>query len=110
MVMRNLALLRPANIMGAPDYVNHVILTTSPQAFDVPSGAAQVAFASNGDFAIKYGSTAVTWPTTNVVDGTGNEINPTARDIGSTARTSGFSIVAPSAGGIVTLAWFKPGG
>jgi len=110
MPLQPLSLLRPANILSRPDYVDHCLLTTSAQAFDVPSGAGFVLFASNADFACKYGSTGATWPSSNVVDGSGNEINPTARCIGSTKATTGLSLIAPTAGGIVTLAWFKPGG
>ncbi len=107
--MRPLSVLRPANIIQNSDYVNTVALTTSPQAFDIPSGAAFIAFAATVNFAAKFGSTGVTWPTTNVIDGTASEINPTVRSINSTATTTGYSVVAAGAG-LMSVSFYGPGG
>lgn len=107
--MRPLGLKRPGNILATPDYNNHVLLSTTPQAFDMPSGAAYMNFSATVDFAVKIGSTGVAWPSTNVLDGSGSEINPTVRGIGSTKSSTGFSVVAGSSG-LLTIGFFGPGG
>lgn len=112
--MKPLQLSRPAMIMTPSDTIQSVALTTSAQALDVPTGGTIASFASDSNFYASFGSTGAAVPTTTTTaPSTGNscsELNPTIRDLHSTAKTTGLSIIAPAAGGILTISWFSPGG
>ncbi len=113
--MKPLQLARPAMIMTPSDTISSVALTTAAQTIDIPTGAQYASFACNADFYAQYGAagaaavptTSTTTPSTAL---TCSELNPTVRDLHSTQKTTGISIIAPSAGGILTIGWFGPGG
>lgn len=90
--------LNPFNVLNAPDFVQPVALSSGVgQAFDTPAGAKYVAFGMNGDFWVKWGSTAAVAPSTSSTGSSGSEINPTLRSIGSSAGTTGFSLYSETA-------------
>lgn len=106
--MKNTGTRNPTEILGAPDFVQSVVLSSGVgQAFDSPAGAGFVAFAMNADVWVRYGSTGAVAPTSSSTAATGSELNPTIRNIGSTLTTSGISLYSetPAKG---SLAWFRP--
>ena len=108
--MRPLSVLRPANILQFSDFVETVVLTTSGQAFDVPAGAGFIAFGNTANFGCLFGSTGVVWPAATSTNSSGCEINPTVRALPSTVDCTGFSVIAPAAGGILSMAFYGRGG
>lgn len=108
--MRPLSVLRPANIIQFSDFVESCLLTTSQQAFDIPAGAGFVAFGNTANFACLFGSTAVVWPAATSTNSSGAEINPTVRALASTQSCTGFSVIAPVAGGLLSMSFYGKGG
>lgn len=115
--MRPLALYRPGNIKQWSDTVETCLLTTTAQPFDVPAGAAFVQFSSSAAFACLFGAATAAWPTASSTAATNAEMfQPTGDDgmtmraLGSTKSTTGFSLIAGVAGGIVSMAFYGPGG
>lgn len=107
---RNTGTRNPTEILGRPDFVQPVVLTTGTSnavSFDTPTGMGYVAFAMNVDFWAVYGSTGVTIPATNSTGSTGSELNPTIRNIGSTQSCTGITLASEYAGK-GSLAWYKP--
>lgn len=98
------------SILTRPDFTQAVVFAAGTgQAFDVPTGMAFVAFSSNVDFWVQYGSTAATIPTSSTTAGTSSpELNPTIRNIQSTATTSGISLISASTG-VCSMTWYKAG-
>ena len=113
--MKPLQLARPAMIMTPSDTLSSVALTTSAQAIDIPAGAQFASFSCNSDFYAQYGiaGAAAVPTTTTTAPSTAlncSELNPTIRDLHSTAKTTALSVIAPAAGGILTIGWYGPGG
>jgi hypothetical protein len=114
--VRPLQLNRPANVLTPSDTVTSVLLTTSAQAFDVPAGAQYVGFGlSSGIAYVAYGSTGAASITASSTAATGSEVIgvpngplPVIRDLHSTAKTTGISVLAPVAGGLLSLSWYGP--
>lgn len=108
MAIKPIGIQHPTEILPVPGAINNIVLAANTaQAFDTPAGGRYVAFSANVDFWIAYGTTGVTIPTTNNVaqSSTGAELNPTARNFGSSQATTGFSLIAASAG-VVNMAWY----
>lgn len=112
--MRPLSLYRPGNIKQWSDYVSSVALTTSAQAFDTPAGAGFIQFSSTTPFTVKFGSTAAAIATTSSTGGADSELiypgQDAIRALGSTTSCTGFSILASTAGGMVSVAYYGKGG
>lgn len=108
--MRPLSVLRPANIIQFADFVETCLLTTSQQAFDIPTGAGFVSFGCNGNYAVLFGSTAVVWPAATSTNSSGAEINPTMRALASTLDCTGFSVISSSAGPVLSISFYGKGG
>ena len=110
--MRPLQLNRNGGIMTPSDTIQSVALTTAAQALDLPTGAQFGNFSANADFYLKSGSTGAAVPTTTSTapstSDSVSELNPTIRDFHSTQKTSGISVIAPVAGGMLTIGWFGP--
>lgn len=111
--MKTLGIRNSAEIptFGSTDAIGTMVAAAgTAQAFDTPSGAGFVSFASNGiDFYVAFGSTNAAVPTTSSTPGTtaNRSIpNPDVRNIGSTASCTGISIVSPSTG-VIVMEWFK---
>lgn len=105
---------RPSLAMQQSDTIETCLLTTTAQAFDMPVGAAFVQFSSTASFAARFGTAAVAWPTASSTAATNAEIfQPNAvmpaRAFGSTKATTGLSLIAGAAGGIVSMAFYGPG-
>jgi hypothetical protein len=93
-------------ILGAPDFVQSVVLSSGVgQAFDTPTGAGFCSFSMNADYWVRYGSTSAVAPTTSSTGSGGSELNPAMRNITSTASCTGISIYSdyPCKG---SIAWF----
>jgi len=106
---------RPSLAMQQADTIETCLLTTTAQAFDIPVGASFVQFSSTASFAARFGDAGVVWPTaTSTGSSNGEMFQPNApmppRAIGSTKATTGFSLIAGAAGGIVSMSFYGPGG
>jgi hypothetical protein len=93
------------------------LLTTTAQPFDIPAGAAFVQFSSTASFACRMGTASVAWPTASSTAASNAEMFHPSEGalanlvaIGSTKATTGFSMIAGAAGGIVSMAFYGPGG
>lgn len=105
--MKPIGTLHPTEIPTASNTIQQAVLAAgTAQAFDVPTGGCIVAFGSDVNFWVSWGSTAASIPTTNSTGSSTNaEMNPLQRNIVSTAACTGYSVVSPSSG-YLTASWY----
>lgn len=105
--MKTFGTQHPTEVPATSDTIQQAVLAANVgAAFDTPPGGGIVAFGANGDFWVRWGSTAAAIPTTNSTGSSTNcELNPLSRNVGSTLNTTGYSIIAPSSG-YVTASWY----
>lgn len=114
--MRPLQLGRQGNALTPSDTITSVLLTTSAQAFDTPTGAQYVGIGlSSGIAYVAFGSTNAAAIAASSTAATGSEVIttptgplPVIRDLHSTRKTTGISILAPVAGSLASLSWYGP--
>lgn len=105
--MKTLGTLHPTETPTVSDTIQQaVFVANTAQAFDVPPGGCMVAFASDVNFWVRYGSTGASIPTTSSTGGSTNaELNPLQRNVVSTASCTGYSVISPSSG-YFTASWY----
>lgn len=92
-----------SNAIVAPEYVDEMFITTTPETYTIPDGVNVIVFSANKDFYVRWDGSSAAVPTDETADGTGSELNPTTRGV---RDKSTFSIIGAAASTIVTLACF----
>ena len=95
--------------MQQSDYIDAKTLAASTaETFTPPSGATHVVFSANGDFYVKFNSTATIPGDTS--GGTAAELNPTVRRLllGQSTAVTSISVIAPAATQVTAMYFLAP--
>jgi len=83
-----------------------VLAAATAETVTVPTGCNLMLFSATGAFYVRSGGTAAV-PAADVTDGTGSALSPAVRRVTPAAT---FSIIAPTAGTVVTMECYADGG